>query len=130
MTNGGMQFDVAPIWSSSEGIARDGQTLFSYAEDDSNGSSRRQRRPIYIRAMSGGVTMVTSNALTFSAHRMLDRHGRWQRLAPSRLQEQTTGNGHSDRRRGPAPQARRHIGNRQGAAQPAFVRLGRYINAA
>jgi len=132
MTNGGMQFDVAPIWSSSEGIAHaTDKTLFSYAEDDSeriffvvSGGS------IYIRATSGGVTKVTSNALTFSAHQKLtvtvDGSAGTITVAGA-----TTGNGTVTgtswtRTTGPTI----YIGNRQGATQPAFVRLGRYINAA
>ena len=132
MTNGGMQFDVAPIWSSSEGIAHaTDKTLFSYAEDDSeriffvvSGGS------IYIRATSGGVTMVTSNALTFSAHQMLTVTVDGSAGAIT-VAGATTGNGTVTgtswtRTTGPTI----YIGNRQGATQPAFVRLGRYINAA
>lgn len=132
MINGGMSFDIAPIWSSAQGITHaSDKTLFSYAEDDSeriffvvSGGS------IYIRVTSGGVTMVTSNALTFSAHQKLTVTVNGG-AGTINVAGATTGNGTVTgtswtRTVGPTL----YIGNRQGATQPSFVRFGRYINAA
>lgn len=132
MINGTFAFEVAPIFSSARGIAYGSdQCIFSYAEDDSeriffvvSGGS------IYIRVVSGGATKVTSNALTFSAHQKLTVaiSGAAGSITVSGA---TTGNGTVTgtawtRTTG----STLYIGNRQGATQPAFVRLGRYINAA
>ena len=132
LINGNYSFDVAPLFSSSDGVnyATD-QCLFSFAEDDServffvvSGGS------IYIRVTSGGATKVTSNALTFSAHQKLTVVISATAGSIS-VSGATTGNGTvtgSSWTRTTGPTL--YIGNRQGATQPAYVRLGRYIGAA
>lgn len=128
MINGAFSFTIAPIFSSAGGIrhATD-QCIFSFAEDDSeriffvvSGGS------IYIRVVSGGVTKVTSNALTFSAHQKLTVA--IDAVAGSiTVGNATTGNGTVTgtgwtRTTG----ATTYVGSRQGGSQPLFARLGPY----
>ncbi len=126
MINGTFSFDIAPIFSSADGIrhAAD-QCIFSFAEDDSeriffvvSGGS------IYIRVTSGGATKVTSNALTFSAHQKMSVtiNGSAGSITVGGA---TTGNGTVTgtgwtRTTG----ATTYVGSRQGGTQPVFARLG------
>lgn len=132
LINGNYSFDVAPLFSSTEGVSyATDQCIFSWAEDDServffvvSGGA------IYIRVTSGGATKVTSNALAFSAHQKLTIT--ISATAGSiTVAGATSGNGTvtgSSWTRTTGPTF--YIGNRQGATQPAYVRLGRYISAA
>lgn len=132
MVDGRWTFDVAPIFSSAEGIVHaTDQCLFAYSDTDServflvvSGGS------LYLRVTSGGVTKVTSNALTFSAHQKLTviLDGVAGSISVSGA---TTGNGTvtgSAWTRSVGTTL--YVGNRQGAAQPLFARIGRYLNAA
>lgn len=126
MINGTFSFDIAPVFSSADGIrhATD-QCIFSFAEDDServffvvSGGS------IYIRVTSGGATKVTSNALTFSAHQKMSVTVNGS-AGSITVGGATTGNGTVTgtgwtRTTG----ATTYVGSRQGGTQPLFARLG------
>lgn len=132
MIDGRWTFDVAPIFSSAEGVVHaTDQCLFAYSDTDServffvvSGGA------IYIRVTSGGVTKVTSNALTFSAHQKLTviLDGAAGSISVSGA---TTGNGTvTGTSWTRSVGTTLYVGNRQGAAQPLFARIGRYLNAA
>lgn len=131
ITSDAYSIDVAPIFSSADGIAyAKDQCIFSFAEDDSerlffvvSGGS------IYLRVVSGGSTKVTSGALSFSANQKLTIAVN-SASGSVTVSGATSGNGTSTgtpwgRTLGPTF----YVGNRQGATQPSYVRIGRYVSA-
>lgn len=126
-------FDYAPICSSADFINENAeQVLWSFAEDSSEKISLIvSAGTACIRVTSGGVTKVTSGAITFSAHQKLTITAN-KGAGSIAVAGATTGNGTTTGTSWTFPYANPtvYVGAVKTGATPAFGRYGSHVGPA